>query len=145
MRKKKSCVAKISQLGEPKDGAGGVRRCVALKIPGELPNLNQVISQTKKHWSTYANLKRIQTRRIALMAIQLQPVAPPVQLVFHWTTKDLRVDPDNTAHACKYILDGLVEAGVLPDDNRKTIKEISHRFPAPDKKNPNTVVEIFSQ
>lgn len=63
---------------------------------------------------------------------------------FHitWYSKDKRKDPDNIASGIKFLLDGLVEAGVLPNDGWKEIRSISHSFHI-DKANPRVEVEIF--
>lgn len=45
-----------------------------------------------------------------------------------WHLKDGRKDPDNVAFAIKFLLDGLVRAGVLPNDGQKEIWRIVHEF-----------------
>ena len=81
------------------------------------------IAGAKRHWSSYAQIKRQQTNRICWIARgQLKPITAPVDLVFEWITKHRRVDPDNISHGSKYAIDGLVNAGILPDDGRRTIR-----------------------
>ena len=41
---------------------------------------------------------------------------------FEWHERTKRRDADNIASAKKFILDALVEMGVLPDDSRKYVK-----------------------
>ena len=41
--------------------------------------------------------------------------------IFHWYCQDFRRDPDNIEHGQKYILDGLVRAGILPNDGMKNL------------------------
>ena len=43
--------------------------------------------------------------------------------------------------AVKFILDGMVELGTIPDDGQKYVKGISHELHL-DRKNPRVEVEI---
>lgn len=114
-----------------------------LIINGELPDLNKVIRLSKKHWSKYSGLKRRHTNRIAVLAkAELQPVEVyPVAISFDWHCKDKRKDCDNIAHGKKYIIDGLVTAGILKDDSFKCVAELHDRFFV-DRENPRIEVII---
>ena len=115
-----------------------------ITIPGELPNLNAALAGAKRHWSSYAQIKKQQTNKVAWIAKgQLKPVTPPVDLVFEWTTKHKRVDPDNVSHGAKYVIDGFVNAGILPDDGRKTVKSLTHLFPPPNAKAPRVTIRLI--
>ena len=106
-------------------------------IPGELPTLNAVLAATKSHWSMYAATKKQMTNKVAYLARKdLRPIENSVEVEIEWTTKDRRQDPDNISYGAKYLLDGLVAAGILQDDNRKIVCSIAHRFPEPSKKHP---------
>jgi crossover junction endodeoxyribonuclease RusA len=61
-------------------------------------------------------------------AFSVEPVAPTERLavVVHGIGRR-RVDLDNVLAACKPILDGLVDAGVLPDDDAGHIPAITVR------------------
>ena len=120
------------------------KRNQTITIPGELPSLNAVLAGAKRHWSSYAALKKAQTNKVRWIAQgQLTPVDGPVDLVFRWTTKNRKVDPDNTSHGAKYIIDGLVAAKILPDDSRKTIRSLTHHFPDPDPKSPRVEINLI--
>ena len=118
-----------------------------LVLKGRFPSLNEVIAITKGHWSQYSKMKKELTISVALEA-RVQRMKPvkggKVKVVFHWYEKDWRRDVDGICGwAQKPILDGLVEAGVLPTDGRKNcVAELDHVFPDPDKDNPRVVVEI---
>jgi len=115
-----------------------------ITIPGELPNLNAALAGAKRHWSSYAQIKKQQTNKVAWIARgQLEPITAPVDLVFHWITKHRRVDPDNISHGSKYAIDGLVNAGILPDDGRRTIRSLTHLFPDPDPKAPRVTIRLI--
>jgi hypothetical protein len=43
-----------------------------------------------------------------------------------WREPDARRDPDNVHAGVKFILDGLVDAKVIPSDRRKHIVRVSH-------------------
>ena len=113
-------------------------------IPGQLPTLNAVLAATKRHWSAYASVKKSETNKVHWIAKgELKPATPPVHLVFAWTTKDRRMDLDNVSHGQKYVIDGLVHANILPDDTRKTVASILHKFTPPDPKSPRVTIEII--
>ena len=115
-----------------------------ITIPGELPNLNAALAGAKRHWSSYAQIKKQQTNKVAWIAKgQLTPVTPPVDLVFSWTTKNKRVAPANVSHGAKYLIDGLVNAGILPDDGRKVIRSLTHLFPEPDPRAPRVDIKLI--
>ena len=111
-----------------------------LIIPGELPDLNATVKKSKSHWSKYSEEKRAWTVGIALIAKRL-PKMQRVSLKFMWYMKDKRKDPDNFVFAKKHIIDGLVKAGVIPNDGWNEIASFSDSW-AVDKKNPRVEVEI---
>jgi len=98
-----------------------------LTIPHRLPGLNEIISASKqmsgrgaRKWSNYATMKRHWGSVIAVY-IQEQkpgPFVPPIGLRFVYTVNDKRRDPDNIdAGARKLIIDALVSAGTIGNDN----------------------------
>jgi hypothetical protein len=113
-----------------------------LTIPCQLPSLNETIARSKRHWSKYAADKKEYTALIANLARrQLRPVRSGlVYLTCVWYTRDRRTDPDNIASAKKFILDGLVTAGILQDDSMKHIAGFTDHF-AVDRGRPR--VEVF--
>lgn len=65
----------------------------------------------------------------------------PVWLAFNWQTKTRANDPDNLAASAKYIMDGLVEAGVIQNDNLTVIQSpIVHHY----TRGANKVVLLIS-
>lgn len=112
-------------------------------IPGTLPALNEIIGQAKGHWSQYARSKKDHTAAVALRARaeRVLPIEGAALLHCTWYAPDRRKDPDNLAAAVKFILDGLVQAKVLPNDGWHQVAEIRHRFFV-DKKNPRVEVEL---
>lgn len=106
------------------------QREVKLHFSGSLPSLNDVVTLTKRHWAKYAALKRSASNRICYQTLEARqkPIQWPVDVTFTWEQRTRRRDPDNVAHAAKYVLDGLVKARLLKDDGAKEINSIMHRF-----------------
>ena len=114
-----------------------------ITIPGELPDLNEIIRVAKSHPVAYANSKGVHTEIVAwgCVGVPKEQLKMPVDVTCTWYTKNLRKDPDNVSAGVKFVLDGLVQAGVLPDDRRKQINSISHHFDV-DKLNPRVEIVL---
>ena len=110
------------------------------EIPGRLAGANEYILANRSHIFAGAKMKKEQNRICAEASIVLKPINWPVKITVTWFEPNARRDYDNISFGIKWILDGLVEAGKLPDDRRKWVKGIAHEFPEPDKKNPRVVV-----
>jgi Holliday junction resolvase RusA-like endonuclease len=114
-----------------------------LTILGELPDLNTIIAASKQHWAKYHAFKKRYTDYVALVAkMQLQPITEsPVSISFDWYCKDKRKDKDNLSAGKKFILDGLIEAGILEGDGWKQISELHDTFRV-DSQNPRIEITI---
>lgn len=114
-----------------------------LVIDGRFPGLNDIVLAAKKHWAAYAKEKKVLTRRVELLcrAQGCEPVEKPCIVCFTWIEPDQRRDLDNITAGQKFCLDGMVAAGVLPDDGWKWVHGIEHRF-AVDRNNPRVIVEV---
>ena len=113
-----------------------------IEIPGRLPGLNEIIDAAKSHYAKYSTEKKEYTEEVAWLAKQARlPKYEKAYLVITWFEPNGRRDPDNVMAGQKFILDGLVQAGVLPGDSQKYILGIYHRFMV-DRKNPRIEVEI---
>lgn len=55
-------------------------------------------------------------------------IEKPVKGIFTWIEGNKRRDLDNICFAKKFILDSLVELGILKDDNRKMVCGFEDRF-----------------
>lgn len=123
--------------GDPLTAACSVPRdAVAVQrlwIAGRLPGLNEVIAAAKGaggRGHAYAKMKRDLGELVWVLAkaARLRPVTR-ARLAFRWVEKDRRRDPDNVSSAGrKFILDGLVKAGVLPGDGWAAIAGWSDTF-----------------
>ena len=114
-----------------------------LIIPCELPDLNTTLSESKRHWSKYSQLKREYTALVAALARrQLRPVVSGrVHLSFVWYCRNRRKDPDNVCSAKKFIIDGLVSADILQNDGWKQVVGFSDSFEV-DRDKPRVAVEL---
>ena len=115
-----------------------------IEIAGRFPGLNDMIDAAKKgkgKYQPYALMKEQYTDIVAWTAKKL-PKFNRVDIVITFYEKNNSRDPDNiAAGGTKMILDGLVKAGVIENDNRKHINSISHKFET-DRLNPRVEIEI---
>lgn len=114
---------------------------MTLTIPDELPDLNTYIRVERGNRYAAAKLKKDATQTVAWIAKRLPKVTRPVRLEITWHCKNRRKDPDNISFGVKFILDGLMEAGVLENDGWGQIRAISHSFEV-DAKNPRIEVVL---
>ncbi|MEG3071052.1 MAG: Holliday junction resolvase [Peptococcaceae bacterium] len=111
-------------------------------IPGDLPDLNEIIEAAKSHYMVYAAMKKVHTEKVAWVAKSAGRFKK-VDVAIRWVCKDRRKDKDNIIAGTKFILDGLVVAGVLPNDGWRHIGNIRHSFGV-DKHDPRVEVIIGS-
>jgi len=103
--------------------------------------MNEIIDASKSHWSVYRKMKEDYTNLVA-WSIRDKQQKKKVNILITWYCKDKRQDKDNVAAGVKFILDGIVQAGVLKNDGWKEIGDILHRFKV-DKKNPRIEVQLI--
>lgn len=115
-------------------------------INNRLPSLNEYIrecrasavganSKKKKReeeiqWAYYATAKR------------RKPIKEPCIICIEWHEKTQRRDVDNIQAAQKFILDAIVRAEVIPDDNRIYVKQVFNEVV--DDTEDLVIVRIYS-
>ena len=101
-----------------------------LELRGDMPDLNDVLDRTKKHWSFYSMDKRKWTNAVAwgCQAQGVMPMMGPIHIHCVWRCKNRRKDPDNISFAKKYIIDGLSAASVIQNDGWEHVLGFSDRF-----------------
>jgi len=115
---------------------------VRLVIPGALPSMNDIILLARGDKYASNKQKKEYTDMVAFLAKQAKlPRMNKVDVAIHWYESDKRRDKDNIMAGTKFIFDGLVMAGVLPNDGWKNIGNISHLFYV-DRTNPRIEVEL---
>jgi hypothetical protein len=101
-----------------------------LNLP-PLTSLNKYIDAERTNRFKAAKIKREETELVAWECRrQKVPKLKKLRtLTFIWKTKDRRQDKDNIAFSKKFCLDGMVMAGVIPNDTYNTLpNKIIDRF-----------------
>ena len=112
-------------------------------IPGEFTTANEYIEAERSNRYAGAEIKKCETYRAKLAGRDVKQVQYyPVDLYFTWYRRDRKRDPDNCAFSIKFILDGLVKAGVLKADGWNQIRSIHHEFVV-DKNNLGVEIRIM--
>lgn len=106
--------------------AGGVR----VDMPGRPPTIN---AERAEHWHAHRRTTR-EWRELAgwaVRAARLSPLETPVVVTSWPTYRTGRSWPDvgAWAPATKAVIDGLVDAGLLPGDTWETVRYMSYHPP----------------
>jgi Holliday junction resolvase RusA-like endonuclease len=89
-------------------------------IKGQLATLNDHDAANRTNKFLGAKLKQEMTDLVTWQCKKVQRITRPCTLEFEWFFSG-RHDLDNIRFGVKYILDGMVKARVLPDDNQKWV------------------------
>ena len=116
----------------------------SMTIPGRFPGLNDYIAANNRFRLESAAMKRKHTDRVCELAqLADMPIfRNPVFVVIDWVEPNRRRDPDNVRFGVKFILDGLVKAGVLQNDSQRWILGIEDRYFV-DHDRPRVQVTIY--
>lgn len=100
-----------------------------LNIQGTMPGLNDYSDAERRHRQIAAKMKLEETNRVAWAAkTQLPVFTKMIRLTIIYREKNRKRDKDNIAFAKKFILDGLKEAGRIPNDGWAWIDGWSEAF-----------------
>lgn len=101
-----------------------------LVIEHPLPTLNEYINAERSNKFRAAKIKKQATEMIAWDAkSQIKTeIDFLADYTFYWTLPNKRKDPDNVSFGQKFIFDGLMMAGKLPNDSMKYVRSICHFF-----------------
>ena len=99
-----------------------------IEIPIKLPSLNQYINECRKNRYAGAKMKKEVEIDIGWYINQLPEYKNPIKIHFHWVEENKKRDLDNVCFAKKFILDSMVKAGKLKDDNRNYVKGFKDTF-----------------
>ena len=105
-------------------------------IGAKFPSLNEYINAERRNRFLGAKMKKEWTEMVWSLAMQSGAkemtetnTSFPIGIKFIVHEQNSRRDIDNIASmVAKFCLDGLVKAGVLPDDNQKYINKIEFEF-----------------
>lgn len=98
------------------------------EIPEKMPSLNEYVNACRTNRYKAAALKKDLEAAIMPYISRLPRFDCPVSIHFEWIESNRRRDYDNVAFAKKFILDALVKAGKLKDDNRRFVVGFSDTF-----------------
>ena len=104
-----------------------------IEIPLKLPSCNDYINACRKNKFAGAFMKKKTEEKIKQYLDLIPTYERPVKIKFTWVEGNKRRDLDNICFAKKFILDALVEAGKLKDDNRKIVTAFEDNFEYGDK------------
>lgn len=117
----------------------------SFEIPRGLPGLNDIIRASKKHWGTYSSMKKLYNELISSCIIGADCVPPApyktIDVTCVWIENGKKRDPDNVMAGIKFILDAMVQTGVIVDDTRDIVRCVSHTIIIGDKRSVNVHVQ----
>jgi len=94
----------------------------------KLPSLNEYIAVCRSNAYQASTYKKKIENEIGYYLLQMPKFEKPVKIHFHWVEGNKKRDLDNIAFAKKFILDAMVKAGKLQDDNRKCVTAFTDTF-----------------
>jgi len=100
----------------------------AIEIPMKLPSLNEYINVCRFNKFKASKFKKNLENDIAYYLQGVPRYTKPIKIHFHWVEGNKKRDLDNVAYAKKHILDAMVKAGILKDDNRRCVVAFSDTF-----------------
>ena len=90
-------------------------------------SLNNYINKCRTNYYIANKIKQKETDISALHFIKMPKIEKyPIELIFNWHMKSKIADLDG--RFAKNIIDGLVKANKIPDDNVKYIQRIVHNY-----------------
>ena len=112
-------------------------------IDGELIDLNKFVNAQRANRFGGAAMKKKYTDKCAsaFSPMKAKQLRLPITLHITWYCKDKRKDKDNVAFAKKFILDGMIQCGLLKNDGWSEIAGFTDDFEV-DKENPRIEVEL---
>ena len=90
-------------------------------INHKFTTLNQYINATRTNRYVSAKIKKSETEIARLSLLGSPKLNTPCKLRFIWSCADKRTDLDNIVWARKFIIDGMVKAGIIENDSMKYI------------------------
>lgn len=96
-----------------------------IKIKCDFVYLNEYINTERRNKYAAAKIKDKLTNMVAWQCKDRLLYKPKgkVDMIFKWHVKG-RHDSDNIAFAKKFVLDGMVKAGILENDNPKWVRHL---------------------
>ena len=118
---------------------------IRIVIQGRLPGLNELIASWGRPWYIGEGIKKRASQQVKLeiMAMRLKPFTKSIRVHFIWIERDKRRDRDNvTGGGSKVFMDAMKQIGLIKNDSRKWVEDITHDTTQIDKTNPRVEVLI---
>lgn len=120
-----------------------IKEAREIRIKGNLAKLNEHDAANRANKFGGAALKSRMTTLVSKQVTTVEPITSPCKIGFTWLYSS-RHDFDNIRFAAKYVLDGLVKAGVLPNDNQNWVKGFLYdKFTKVEKGNEGVIVRLL--
>lgn len=104
-------------------------------INGKMPSLNDVINKTRLNKFAGATMKRnlqrdINTQLLHQMALKgiTKPLDEACNIRFVFYEKNKKRDKDNIISSQKFLLDSMVDVGILKNDGWKWVNKLEYDF-----------------
>lgn len=97
-------------------------------IDMKLPSLNDYIRVCRSNPFQASKFKKDLEQQIGVYVSRLPKFTKPIKIHFHWVEGTKRRDFDNVSAGKKFILDAMVKAGKLQDDNRRFVTAFTDTF-----------------
>lgn len=94
----------------------------------KLPSCNTYINECRRNRYAAAKMKADVEEEIMYYLRDLPRFEKPVRIGFLWVENNKRRDLDGICFGKKFILDAMVKAGVISDDNRKVVTAFTDTF-----------------
>ena len=114
-------------------------------IEGRLDGLNEYTKANRNNKYAGNKMKKENEHKIFwyIKKAKVKKVSNyPISLKIKWYESNARRDFDNITFAVKFILDSLVNAGIIKNDNLKHVNKIEHEVLI-DRNNPRIEIEII--
>lgn len=114
-------------------------------MPIALPSLNSFV---KMHWAQYARHRKEWGQWVMVAKAQARVLGRPelkrVRIEIERRTARLILDQDNLQASRKWLMDALVQNGILADDSTEVIEQCTITQVKVPKKDGETVVRIYA-
>lgn len=112
-------------------------------IEGRFPSLGDYVAAERRGRLAGASMRRREAERarLAAAAAGVPAFSGRVTVRLLWVEPSRRRDPDEIAFAKKFVLDGMVAAGVIEGDGQSRVVGLQDTF-AVDPARPRVVVEV---
>ncbi len=113
-------------------------------IPHRLTRLNEYTEINRYNRYKGARMKKDMTKLCAYYIPKIK-LDYPIEITYVWTVKSLANDLGNASVGNKFIEDAMVKKGLIPDDNLKWIKKITHEYLKGKKEKVKIIINKYEE